>query len=168
MRPFPPPPFPPPPPSRPKPPDRQDTRLDTRETYPTKLKIAWECYLCQAEIAATERCYRVLDEKKGFPIICIQCAGMAPGADTPMCRTCLEPITLRSRSAAMSTDTWIHEDGKENRELKSACDRCDGTGIDERPGVGQLICRDCTGIGVRTRVDHYAWPIGVPERLEGE
>lgn len=128
---------------------------DERRLFPTKLVIAWPCEECEVEIIPGGRCFRVLDETIGFPVVCATCSGRLPGADGPICAGCFEPISTADGRV------WKHEDGAEARTVRKPC-RCD-YGLNS---AGK--CIRCRGEGETERVDHLAWPVGRPKDLEGD
>jgi hypothetical protein len=124
-----------------------------RRLFATKLSAPWPCADCEAEIAAEARCFRVIDEAIGFPVVCATCSGRLPNAEGPICAGCFAPI-------ANVGGIWKHEDGSEASVTRLTC-ACDfGLGPTGR-------CIRCRGEGFYERVDHLAWPVGRP-RGDGE
>jgi hypothetical protein len=126
---------------------------EPRRLFATKLAVAWPCADCQAEIAPDARCFRVLDETIGFPVVCATCSGRLPNADGPICVGCFEPIVNAGGA-------WRHEDGREARVIRRECTCEVGLGSNGR-------CIRCRGEGFYEHTDHLAWPVGRP-REEGE
>lgn len=116
----------------------------------TKLRAAWPCSRCSADIAAGEICFRVLDERIGFPVICATCGGLAAGEE-PVCAGCLEAIRLEAVATEDEEPAWVHADGKPIAWRMVPC-TC----------VAGDDCPRCHNARERLTFDHLARPLGAP------
>lgn len=128
---------------------------EPRRLQQTKIKASWPCSEegCETLIQPGDICYRVLDEKRGFPLICGTCSGSFPGEGPPVCAGCLEPIT----KTADDDFTWTHSDGEALRWRVVACSCNHG-----QTWQGD-VCAVCLGTGRRRSLDHEARPINRKE-----
>ena len=96
---------------------------EQRRLFPTKLRAEWRCSDCDALISVGDRCFRVIDRGRSFPVICATCSGRAPGDAGTRCGGCLEPLRWSQQD-----DGWEHEDGEPFQWKTVKCERCHGSG----------------------------------------
>lgn len=110
---------------------------------PPGVPLAY-CHDDGRPIPSGARCYRRVDARQGYPLICLPCHEKIEHqryrhTDAVCCR-CGEPIHWAS-------DVWLHQDDAIIRRVEVKCHHCGGRG-----------CRRCINKGTLQVDDHRASP----------
>lgn len=115
--------------------------METRR--PPGVALAY-CHDDGRPIPPGARCYRRVDARQGYPLICLPCHERIEHQRyrhaNPACAGCGEPLTWAS-------DGWVHEDQSIWKMRSEPCAKCGGKG-----------CRYCGNRGDVHVRDHEAAP----------